>query len=651
MTGCVLFTSLVNTAQAEVLPSADAPQFMTVAEGQNATATIILPAKPAEVEQIAADKLVVWAKKFAGVELKIKKGAPKNAKGNYILLGTPKDQPLIAELANLAKSSNGVADTEFLSDEGFAIETIANGDARFLVIAGKNPVGVFHGAIYARDFLLDIQAPAKGVIVRQVKFMRSPALAVRGPYLLTQYGNTMLFTLEHWKHIIDMMAEGGINQIHWWIAGMYQSKKYPESFEIANSKMSVDDIRELIRYSHARGMKFLVGGGGFSWHGINNISLAHPEMRTQWGICPSNPVAQEYMTGYAMDWLETFPEADGLWIEPRDEHGLCRCDACMKSLDQYSSRQYGQSEMVWMKELMKKVWAKNPKYKLVWLIELVDKPEQAHADDPLYFERIREIKDPRFEWMVVWEAFKLVGPRNERTPVPFFSRNMLHWDLPYWPNLQNVFEHARICTEQGYLGYSNAWTAGWNTNDWYNMDIPYPVDLIPDVITSLGFREACWEPAQTWEDFVGRVHRRFFSSEVPRSMAEEMLFLRQYVTDATHFMVHTPIETFFKDNTLAAEVARIKALPAEQQKAALDKLVPLIDILQKTRDEYLARWEKLEADMSVMEPTASAKSKDTFALMRRAIADDRKAYATVVPDAAAFEQILKDVNEMKQPKQ
>src|SRR5262249_51880400 len=137
-------------------------------------------------------------------------------------------------------------------------------------------------------------------------------------------------------------------------------------------------------------------------------------------------------------------------------------------------------------------------------------------------------------WMVVWEAVKLPGPRTERFGVPFFSRNAQHWDKPYWPNLQHVFAHARMAAEQGYLGYSNAWEIGFASNDWYKDEIPYPVDLIPETITNLGFREACWEPGQTFQEFGDRVHRRFFSREVPRSVADDMLYLRQYITSVNH---------------------------------------------------------------------------------------------------------------------
>ena len=326
------------------------------------------------------------------------------------------------------------------------------------------------GAIYARDFLLDITRPDRDAVVREVRLVRSPALAVRGPYLLPQYGACPLYTLDHWKHIIDMMAEGGINQIHWWVAGLYPSKKYPETFEITNTKMSVADVRELCKYAQARGMKFLVGGGGFFWHGIQKIADTHPQLKAveTGGLCPSQPESQRIMTEYALEWLDTFPEADGLWIEPRDEGGLCKCPFCSKSLDGFKSRQYGQSEILFLKTLMKQVWSGHPKAKLVWLVEYHSGiPTMPHFDDPLYFERMREIKDTRIEWMVVWEQFKLPGPGNQNLPVPFFTRNALHWDKPYWPNLQNVFAHAKIAAEQGYLGYSNAWEIGFASNDWY----------------------------------------------------------------------------------------------------------------------------------------------------------------------------------------
>ena len=53
-------------------------------------------------------------------------------------------------------------------EEGFALQTLMHGADKCLVIAGRTPKGVFHGAIYARDFLLDITQPDKQAVVREV---------------------------------------------------------------------------------------------------------------------------------------------------------------------------------------------------------------------------------------------------------------------------------------------------------------------------------------------------------------------------------------------------------------------------------------------------------------------------------------------------
>lgn len=642
----------VGSAAAEVLPPADAPMFLDVVKGGQPSAVLVLPDAASEIERIAADKLIAWCETYAQAKLPLQRTSDLGpaAEGNYILLGTGENQPLIADM--IKNGDGGPADLPFLSDEGFGLETVEKGKAQYLVIAGRKPKGVFHGAVYVRDFLLDILPPAEGVVIREVKLVRSPALAIRGPYLLTQYGKTVIYTLDHWKHIIDMMAEGGINQIHWWIAGMYPSERFPETFVATDTPMSVANVRELIRFAHVRGMTFIVGGGAWSWTGSSNLSKNHPEIAGKWGICPSHPESQRLMTEYALDWLETFPEADGIWVEPPDEGGPCKCPRCSERLDAFNSRQYGQSEMTWMKTFMKKAWQLNPEFKMVWLIELLDQegklPDfQPHIDDPLYFERMREIKDPRIEWMVVWEAFKLVGPRNERIPVPFFSRQALHWDKPYWPNLQNVFAHARIAAEQGYWGYSNAWEIGFASNDWYINEVPYPVDIIPEIITSVGFREACWEPGQTWQDFTDRVHRRFFSREVPRSVAEDMLYLRQYITSANHTMDHPSPMTFVEGKTLASEVDQVVNTEDEaQRKASAKKLSGLLEVLRKTRDEDLPRMAQIEARLDELEPGVSLKSKAGFALMRRAIADSREVYEKVVPQDELLKVALERLSKL-----
>jgi hypothetical protein len=641
----VLFGGAIGTA--EVLPPADAPVFFDVVRAGKPAASLVLSQAASETERIAAAKIQTWLKDFAGAELPtaVAPGPAEPGNGRFIMLGTAQNQPIIAELVQTG--DGGAADLPFLSDEGFGIQTLTRGDAKYLIIAGRTPTGVLQGAIYARDFLLDVLPPDEGVVVREVKLVRSPALPVRGPYLLPQYGVTPLQTLDHWKHIIDRMAEGGINRIHWWIAGMYPSTRHPETFEITQTKMSVDDIRALCRFAQARGMTFVVGGGGFFWHGVQQLGKNRPEIAAvgTGGLCPSHPESQRLMVDYALEWLETVPEADGLWIEPRDEGGFCTCERCSVRLDEFNSRHYGQSEIVFLKTLMKKVWARNPKHLMVWLVEYhSDIKTMPHYDDPLYFERIREMKDPRIEWQVVWEQFKLPGPRNQNVPVPFFTRHAQHWDKPYWPDLQNVFAHARMCAEQGYLGYSNAWEIGFASNDWYIHDVPYPVDLIPETLTNFGFREACWEPGQTWDEFIDRVHRRWFSREVPRALAEDMLYLRQYITKANHTMDHASPMDFSEKKPLLGEVERVKAVAdAKAREGEAKRLLALVETLRMTRDEALPKISQIEARIAEWKPNASRKSRATFELMNRAMADSRRIYRQAVPDDAAIDAALKDL--------
>jgi len=641
---------VIRPLGAEQLPAWDAPQFMTLIEQGRPQGAIILADQATATEEIAARKLAEWLGEQSGVEFPILRTREMDAHstGNFVLLGTPQNQPLLAEL--MIEGSGGAADLPFLDDEGFGVETFSRDGRNYLLVGGRTPAGVFHGAIYARDFLFDILHPVDQIVVRDVELVRNPALLERGPYLLPQYGVVPEYTLEHWKHIIDRMAEGGLNRIYWWVAGMYPSPRFPETFTITNSKMGVEDINTLIDYAHERGMKFLVGGGAFFWHGVDGYLEDHPELAatSSAGMCPSNPEARRFMQAYSLEWLETFPKADGLWLEPRDEAGACFCEDCQVRLDAFNSRAYGQNEISFLKDLMKQVWDRNPAHTLVWLIEFLEhKDFFPHLDDPLYFERIREIQDSRVKWMVVWEAFNLPGPGNDRRPVPFFTRNGLHWDKPYWPNLQNVFDHARICAEQGYLGYSNAWEIGFASNDWYIHDVPYPVDIIPEVVTRLAFREACWAPEQSWDAFTERVHRYFFSREAPRQLAEDILWLRQYITAANHEF-RSPME-FDTETALADEVRRVDQLEDRTEKAsALERLSALVDILEETRAEALPRMIEIEARLAEIEPQASRKTLQTLAIMRRAIDDSRAVYATAVPDDATLDAALAAVARMKE---
>ena len=205
--------------------------------------------------------------------------------------------------------------------------------------------------------------------------------------------------------------------------------------------------------------------------------------------------------------LESIPEADGIWFEPRDEHGECKCEVCQKPVDSLGSKQYGQSEITWLKIFCKALWQKRPNAEVAWLVELY-KPTKMHSEDPAYFSQIAQIKDPRLHWIVVWGAWEFPGPEGKYRPNTFFSRNNVWWNKPYVMSVEDIRTNVLKAADMGLLGFSPAFEMCFSV-DYYGGSIPYPMDLLPYELTSYAFREFSWDPAQTVDQFKQKMLNRY----------------------------------------------------------------------------------------------------------------------------------------------
>src|SRR5205814_2009999 len=126
------------------------------------------------------------------------------------------------------------------------------------------------------------------------------------------------------------------------------------------------------------------------------------------GLCPSNAVARQRTRDYLVEMIDGLPEADGLFLEMRDEMGECKCDTCQKPVDALGSKQYGQSEMTFLQDLAAEVWKKHPGVHFANNIGYAE-----HAHDPAFYRRVREMADPRFEWLECRGSWTLPGPAGD----------------------------------------------------------------------------------------------------------------------------------------------------------------------------------------------------------------------------------------------
>jgi hypothetical protein len=652
--------------------------------------TLVIADQAAFMEQKAAQEIARVIRRDSGAEVTLKRWSELGASpsGTFVVLGTPQSVPLIGQLTN--ELGDGIGELPLAGPDAYAVQTTEREQAKYLVVAGTTPRAVFYGAVYVGEQILTPQradaSPAHGaagpnaalstelpkasqgeaIVVTATKVVRVPALAERAPYTLGFIGIQPEYRLDDWKVILDGMAREGINRVYYWWQSLYKPKDFPDRRNIdggtARIKMTNDDVNELARYAHKLGMKFLLGGGAFSWGGAAALTDVYPETAAKGasGMCPSHPKARELQLRFSLEMLESIPEADGIWFEPRDEHGECKCDVCQKPVDSFGSKQYGQSEIGWLTQFAKALWQKRPDAEIGWLIELYQ-PSKMHSEDPAYFAKIRQIKDPRIQWIVVWGAWQFPGPDGKYRPNTFFSRQNVWWNKPYVMSIEDIRTETLKAADMGLLGFSPAFEMCFSV-DYYGGAIPYPMDLLPYELTSYAFREFCWDPAQTIDEFKAKMRRRYFGPAAPMDFVDDLIYLRQFaivggwannrailLTQMAGEFINYDGKPLPKQD-VAGVLQAVKGYNESDKKNALDRLEKRLKELQQIYAEDVPKMAKIEARLNDLEPTASRREKSSFALMRRFIADTRRLLDKIGLDEVKIQQALTDITALRGPK-
>jgi hypothetical protein len=293
--------------------------YLPAFDGKKAVASIVAPQHPSALEQLAIERINRTAHDTFGFELPVVNAGCATPTGATIFIGTPSDNPQLAGI--------DVPETE----DGFLIKRIG---PNALAVTARADRGVFNGAMYLAGFAM--QAHAAGIAFQTATVRREPPIHNRGTYNLVCWGLAPRYTLQDWEKIIDAMADDGMNLIYFWLAGIFRSKLFPESFIYPETPLTTDDIRQLVKYAHSRGVEFYLGTGVFAWFGIDDIAKYRSNLRDV-GIpymSRTLPAARLAMKQYLMELYDTFPAADGMWLEIGDEgEYACKDPACQKPVD------------------------------------------------------------------------------------------------------------------------------------------------------------------------------------------------------------------------------------------------------------------------------------------------------------------------------
>ncbi|HXK58844.1 MAG TPA: hypothetical protein PLP42_03025 [Acidobacteriota bacterium] len=492
---------------------------------------------------------------------------------------------------------------QMVSDGGFACQAGQMEGRQAYFVVGKTNRGLYNGAQYVRDFLLD--GPKENLKLDARKVLRSPRSGGRPVYLLTIWGNEAEYTAADWEKCFDSFARDGFDRVYFWLSGHFPSKKYPQTYRVKDDKWdtteksrigTIEDQRRLIRSAHERGLKFYLGGALGGWVGTRFLTNQEPgTMKTalpgaqyegKYSLCPSHPKSRKALIEYYTEMFDALPEADGVFIESADEWGGCGCESCSKPVDEAGSTYFGQAQLSLLQEIAASIWVRHPHARISYTIGYDE-----HRNDPAYYSVIRQMRDPRFEWMEARNSWSFPSYYGKDLPAAYFTPKVMRWQQYYRRPLRQLVEDAARTSTEGWYGLITAFEPG-ASGDFYTQ-IPYPTDIIPHIVTHFVLREANWDPPMTTEQMLDRVYARFCGREAPRQLAQAVWELRETMVEAPS---------------------------AQSQGQAFEPSTHV----QHSKEELLRRLSEIEQVVNQAAANASPKTMETLRLMRKAIADTRR---------------------------
>lgn len=577
---CVVLVAMLSVSCVH----ADEARFALARGSEPACKVVTMSAaKPAILTTRAGELVRETAKRWSGIDVPVTalKAGDRLPDGSAVVLATL--DALRKSVPSLEASSIEIGRVDCIDEQGFAIAQV---DGKVFVVS-KTPRGVYNGAVYLTDFLMD--GPKSALSISGLPVVRSPQMPGRASYHLTIWGNEAQYSASDWEGAIDSYARDGFDRVYFWVSGHFPSKKYPQTYKCRDNGWdtteksrigAIKDLRAIMKRSQEMGLKYYLGGALGGWVGTMHLTNMQPgTMKTGEGIapmslCPSHPASRKALIEYYKEVFDAFPEADGVYIEMADEWGECRCDTCGKPVDGLGSRQFGQSQLTLVQEIAREIWRDHPHARFALTIGYAE-----HKNDPAFYEVVRQMSDPRFEWMEARNSWEWPGPDGKPLPASYFTRQVMHWSQHYNLPLDHIVEDANRIAKSGYYGLATAYEPGAGTGSFYR-EIPFPVDVLPYALTGFVFREATWDPAISVEEMRSRVRRKFFGNDAPEQLGKDLWAMRELIRTASG--------------------------------------------AGKLSDAEKALLSEIEGRIREAEPTASPKTLEGIALLKRAVKDTRE---------------------------
>ena len=493
----------------------------------------VIGEKPELLMRMAGEAITDTVQQWDGVELPVLELSESSSQlptESAIILSTW--SRLRQVVPDIETSNRTVPRVAFLDEQGFACVPVTRGGITWMCVVGRSPRGVYNGAVYLRDFLIDGGPGHLRLALETV--VRTPQMPGRPVYLLTIWGEEDEYTAEDYRSVFESFARDGVTHVYFWLSGHFPSKKFPQTYKLSNREWdstkdsgipTLADQHRLIRDAHDLGIGFYLGGALGGWCGTYAITNREPgTTRTgsvdesgndvaEWVLCPSSPRSRRALIDYYKEMYDALPEADGLFIESADEYGECQCERCRVPVDTLGSKMFGQYQLSLIQEIMDEIWKDHPRARLAYTIGY-----SPHVKDPAYYEVVRQMSaDPRIEWMEARDSWEFPDLTGGSLPAAYFSPRVMRWEYDDLRPLEQVVRNTMRVASSGMYGYIMTFSPGFASGSFYH-EIPFPTDLLPYVLTHFVYREATWQPARTIGEMKRRVQRRFFGKGGPRDL-------------------------------------------------------------------------------------------------------------------------------------
>ena len=315
---------LAGAAPAALYEPAAEP-FTTIVDAGQARAQIVVPDKPAFLEQFAASELQAFLEKSSGVKLPIVEESRHNAALYAFLLGNTR----------MSKELGISLNEETAGRDGFTLQSVPNG----LAVVGRIELGTLFGVYELLERYFDVRwfmpgelgqfVPRKETLqMGQVNLTYKPSFRVRwvgnGQWPLRQRMNA---------YVTAGKENVGINwkwHFHTFITLIPPEKyhaQHPEFFALVSGKRSVTDSKS---------------------HGNQ--------------LCTSNPELVREVAKNLIAVLDAEPGIEIITLSPNDGGGFCECDHCT-ALDEPQRdwfAKYSRRLAIFNNEVARLVAAKHP---------------------------------------------------------------------------------------------------------------------------------------------------------------------------------------------------------------------------------------------------------------------------------------------------